>query len=713
MSGLSLPGWHWLARARLGGRLAGGGALAEHGWERLAEAEHGRLVLWLPVAVAVGDLSYFLPRDEPAVLPALLVLLLGMAVVLACPGGLRRALGLLALAASAGFLAAMLAGRMAPPMPALPRAAVVLGGVVTLAEDLPDGGRRVTLAAAAWPGQAPIARSLRVRLRPDDDGALTEGDRIEMRAQLFSPPPPAYPGGRDLQRDAYYGGQAGSGRALEPVRIVAHGTPDGLAARWQGLRAGIARDAVARMGPRLGGIGATLLTGLGGAITQADRDAFRDSGLAHLLAVAGLHIAAVMGFVYFVARLLLASIEPLALRVSVPKLAMLAALLAGFGYLCLTGAHLPIQRSFAMACVVVLALLVGRRALSLRALALAAAVILLLSPASLFSVGFQMSFAAVLALIVGHAALRERMRALADRPALAHLARLALTSLLAGAAALPFTMAHFGQVQLWFVLANLVAVPLTALLIMPAGLVGLLLMPVGLEQIGFYPMGLGIRAVLEIARVCASLPAATLPTPTLPGAGLVLVGLGIAWLGLWRSRLRLIGVPMLAVGMVSPWLVTPPDLLLSADGRMAAVRQPDGVVLRGTRAGGFVAGQWLELWGLRGAAVADRCVGGDCRAGVVLLAGKGAAAPELCAGVRLVVVMPGGRDGCSGAVPRLVARWVARDGAVAVWLTSSGATLLSEASLRGLRPWIPPPQPLHPAPVLDQGMAQLDTPPAD
>ncbi len=711
MSGIYLPGWNWLARARVAGRIARLAAVAEHGWENLALVERGRLMLWLPVCIAIGDLLYFLPRDEPSMLVPLV--LLGLAGVLFVPAGLPRAVGLTFAAVAVGFLAAVLAGRLAPPMPPLPRAAVALSGVVSLAEDLPDGGRRVTLTEASWPGQPPIARSLRVRLRPDDTAILAEGDRIAARAQLFPPPPPAYPGGRDLQRDAFYSDHAGSGRALEPVRVVAHGAADGLSARWQGLRAGIARVAVAQLGPRLGGIGATLLTGLGAAIAPADRDAFRDSGLAHLLAVAGLHIAAVMGFVYWVTRRLLAAIEPLALRVPVPKLAMLAALAAGFGYLCLTGAHLPIQRSFTMAAMVVLALLVGRRALSLRALALAAMAILLISPAALFSVGFQMSFAAVLALIAGHAALRTRMGGLADRPALAHLARLALTSLLAGAAALPFTMAHFGQVQLWFVLANLVAVPLTALLIMPAGLVALLLMPLGLEQIGFYPMGLGIRAVLYIAQLCAALPAATLPTPTLPGAGLALVGLGLAWLGLWRSRLRLVGVPMLVVGMASPWLVTPPDLLLSADGRMAAVKLPDGVVLRGTRAGGFVAGQWLELWGLRGAAVADRCIGGDCRAGPVLLAGKGAAAPELCVGARLVLVMPGGQDGCSGALPRLVGRAVARDGAVAVWLTASGPALLTEAALRGTRPWVPPPQPLHPAPVVDQAMALADTPPAD
>jgi len=122
---------------------------------------------------------------------------------------------------------------------------------------------------------------------------------------------------------------------------------------------------------------------------------------------------------------------------------------------------------------------------------------------------------------------------------------------LAGTASAPFGAYHFGRIQVYFIVANMIAVPLTALWVMPMGLVGLLLLPLGLDWLAFVPMGWGVDAILWVARTTASWPAATFDVPHMPAWGLAVSAFGIAWLGLWRSPLRLVGVPVIAVGLIS------------------------------------------------------------------------------------------------------------------------------------------------------------------
>ncbi len=242
----------------------------------------------------------------------------------------------------------------------------------------------------------------------------------------------------------------------------------------QSLRETIAARFEAALPGAPGAVAATLLTGMPSAIPESDREAFRASGLAHLLAVAGLHIGIVMGLIFGATRGALVCFERPALHWPVKQIAAVAALAAGGFYMVLTNMHVPIVRSFLMAALFTIAVLLGRAAISLRALGLAAVALVLLEPQEVPGVSFQMSFAAVLALIAGYEALRPHLHALhgdggAARRFGLHVTGLALTSLIAGTASAPFGAYHFGKIQLYFVLANMIAVPLTAMWVMPAG----------------------------------------------------------------------------------------------------------------------------------------------------------------------------------------------------------------------------------------------------
>ena len=684
-------------------------AAALRGW---IEAERGRFVPWLPVFMTAGDVLYFALRTEPGERVGAGALLAACLFAAACwRWQVPRAAGLCALAVVLGFAAAQFATRQAPPLLQVPRRSTMLSGQVRAVEPLPYG-LRVTLQAPRFDGGPPQPRRVRIRLRDEDPALPATGDLIRLRARLIPPEPPAFPGGWDLQRDAFFAGIGAYGYALTRATILAHASPDGFGAWLQALRETIASRIAAVLPDDEGAICATLLTGNTAAIPAADRAAFRDSGLAHLLAIAGLHIGIVMGLVFGAVRLALAAWERAALHWPCKPIAAVAALAAGGGYMLLTGAHVPIIRSFAMACLVTLGVVAGRRAVSLRGLALAMAVLLLIAPVQALGVSFQMSFSAVLALISGYEALRPALSALRGAGGwrgwlLHHLATLALTSALAGTASAPFAAYHFGHVQLYNVLANVAAVPLTAAWIMPAGLMSLALMPLHLEALALVPMGWGVDAVLWIGRAVSALPAAVIAVPHAPAWGLAVTALGMAWLGLWRTRLRLLGVPVILAGLASPGLVRAPDALLAADGRLAGIHANGAVyVQEKSGSSGFTLDAWRSLWA-SGAprALPDAPEGGlACDvAGCTLRRAPGGPVLRLlfdparsgqdCTEDMLISLEPiRWRWRCPRPRPVMVDRFsLWRNGAYAVWLDAGGVRLLSDRAARGVRPWVPPP----------------------
>ena len=694
----------------------------------LLDAEAERFVLWLPVFMGVGVLTYFSLRFEPPVwvgaaagLPVLAILCLA-----------RRGRGFCApiLASAIGFSSAQIATARAPPIEAgLPLHATVVTGSVRMVEILPDG-RRITLESARLDDAAPLLRKVRLRLRGSEQGPVGTGDTIRLRALVRPPAPPSYPGGWDLQRDAFYSGLGASGYAIGPVERLTEAIPSGPARMMQWLRETIASRVTAVIPGAAGAVCVTLLTGGQTSIPPIEHQAFRDSGLAHLLAVAGLHIGIVMGFAMAVARLGLACSERASLFWPTKPMAAVFALAIGGFYMVLTGMHVPIVRSFCMACLFTLGVVTGRRVISLRGLGLAGVVLMLAEPQEVPGVSFQMSFSAVLALIAGYEALRPWLRQLHGKSWVrrlgSHIVALGLTSALAGTASAPYGAYHFGHVQLYFIVANMVAVPLTAMWVMPAGLIALVLMPLGLEALALVPMGWGAEAIVWVATTTSSWPAATFPFPHMPAWGLATFSIGLAWLGIWRSRPRLLGILPMILGIASPVFERPPDMLVSADARLIGVRMQSGVFLQQRQGGSaFVRDAWLQLWMSPRAAVfppsgnategsmvcvADACLLRPRPDAKAILLVRGPARPAGCAEAAVVASAEPARGLCGKPWPKLVDRFtVWRDGSAAIWLNPDGAIVVTDRMERGDRPWVPPsPQPMaRAAPVLPP--AALDT----
>jgi len=563
--------------------------------EQALENERAQLPLWAPIALGAGICAWFaLPTPAAWIAWSLCCLGSGLGLAALARGGrLAHMLAVGAVLAGAGCLLiwgkALLVG--APP---LARAAMVeMQARVRSVDPLAARGLvRLDLAPTARPD---LPARVRVNAEPAQMPAgLTAGDHIRVRARLMPPAPAALPGGYDFARRAYFDGIGATGRALGAVERI------GGRAHAPALRQRLGEHVTARLPGPEGGIAVAFATGEQGQISEADADAMRRSGLAHLLSISGLHVSALIGGVIFLVYRLLALSPALALRWPILLIAACVGAAAGIGYTLLTGAQVPTVRSCIAALLVIGGLALGREAISLRLVATGALVVMLFWPEAVIGPSFQMSFAAVASIIALYEwprarALFERREESRARQALRSITALFLSGLVVELVLAPIAFAHFHRAGLLGSVANLVAIPLTSFVVMPAEVVALLLDVVGLGAPAWWITGKALAILLALAHAIGGLPYATMAAPATGSAVFVITMVALLWVMLWRGRIRWLGLPVAALGLVFTLRAPAPDLLVTADGRHVALRMPDGsMALLRERAGDYVRSTLAE-----------------------------------------------------------------------------------------------------------------------
>ncbi|MCG8510166.1 MAG: ComEC family competence protein [Rhodospirillales bacterium] len=682
--------------------------------------ERSRLFLWLPVLLGTGIGIYFALTFEPPVWSGILAAVsAGLAALLFRRFPIIRYPAIALSMVAAGFALAQARTQMvAAPVLEKRTGPVNIEGRVIHVE--PRGNHlRLILDQLDLAGRAAADTPEKVRIRVSAKNSdPLPGDRVRLRAILSPPPPPAAPGAYDFQRRAYFQGLGAVGFAFGPPVILENSGNESVSA---GFRLALARVRLA-IGERIsaslpgepGAVARALMTGERGKIPGAVMDAIRDSGLAHLLAISGLHIGLIAGIVFFGLRAGFALIPPLALKHPIKKIAAAIAIVGALAYALIAGATVPTQRAFLMIGLVLLAVLLDRRGLSIRTVAMAAMIILIVQPESLLGASFQLSFAAVIGLVAvyewfgrpeaggTHHWVRGNGRL---RRPLGYLAGIAASTLIAGAVTAPFAVFHFNRLAAYGLIANLGAVPLTALWIMPWAVVAFLLMPFGLEALALIPMGWGISAVIAIAETTASWPGAVTLQPAMPVTGLIAIVLGGLWLFLWRLPWRLAGLLPIALGFATLATVEPPDILVDDRGELLAVRLADGrMAFSGLRRGRFDREVWLRragqeekplLWPEEGESAGGRlaCDGLGCiyrtdGPTVALVRGEGALLEDCHAADAVIAAVPVRRPCPSaGLVIDRFDLW--RHGAHALWIERAGIRVESVNERRGSRPWVP------------------------
>ena len=581
-------------------------------------AQRERRLLAVPVPLALGIAWYHGLADEPPPLTlAFAAVVVGLATALAFARReipWRAAAAALALVAAGFGLAQWQTLRMHQPQLERPTTASFEARVVLV--EPRDDGARLTLRREPAPPNGPHTVRMTVRSLAE---TVRVGDRVRVRGRLLPPSEPVVPGGFDFARWAYFHGIGAVGYAYGDVAIVARAEGGFAMAE---VRRAIARHAVAVVGGDGGGVAAALLTGLRGDIPDRVWEDMQGAGLAHLLAISGLHIGLVAGTAFVAVRYAVCLWPWLALRVLAPRIAAVAALAVAFLYLVLAGAPLPTQRAFLMTGIVMVALLLDREAISLRLVALAACVVLAIDPAALMGASFQMSFSAVVGLVAVYERWhRRRPSRGAPAPSLlwAYVVGVALSTVIATLATAPFAAFHFGRLPTYGIVANLLAVPLMGFWIMPLGLVSLFLMPLGLDAPVLKLMGLGIDGVLWSAATASSWPGASVAVPPPAPAAMLWLVAGGLWAALWWGRLARLAVVPLAVGLALVVSARPPDVVVGREARMAALRAgPGAYVLAAERRDGFVLRGWRRELGIDGFTPPGGPVGCDdrgCRLG--------------------------------------------------------------------------------------------------
>ncbi|KPF65453.1 metal-binding protein [Porphyrobacter sp. AAP60] len=453
-----------------------------------------------------------------------------------------------------------------------------LHGAVLEREDQPAEGR-IRLTLAVRDAESGTARKVRVNVPLTsfgEDGVpteLSEGAVVSLRARLMPPASPMLPGSYDFARAAWFKGLAATGTMVGRLEVLKPAPEAGGLASVQRWLAAHVRS---RVDGSAGAIAAAFASGDRGSISEADEAAMRDSGLTHLLSISGLHVSAVIAAAYFMAIKLLALWPALALRVRLPVVAAGVGALAGVGYTLLTGAEVPTVRSCVAALLVLGALALGREALSLRMVAVAAGFVLLLWPESAIGPSFQMSFSAVLAIIaLSTSAPVRRFLAPREEPWWHRTGRnvvmLFVTGVVIELALMPIVLFHFHRAGVYGALANVVAIPLVTFVSMPMIALGLLLDTVGLGGPCWWVVQHSLDLLIGIARFTAGQAGAVTLMPQISDLSIALFVIGGLWLALWRGRARLAGLmPVaLASGLVA---ATPiPDLLVAGDGRQVGI----------------------------------------------------------------------------------------------------------------------------------------------
>jgi len=615
-----------------------------------------RLALLLPFAMIVGLIaSVELPADPHPVALAAGAAAIGLMLALSLRTPTRLRLASVLAAAWLGFSLLPIHGAMfGSPMLARPaygtyqaRVDEVLSETVTETRVILSG---ITPVGADRP--VPVRRA-RVVIKAGPD--LSPGDVISGQFRFAPVPGPVYPGGFDTQFQSYFDGVGAYGNSIKPPILVTLGDEAAPAHIVDAARRGISMRIDAVLSEPAAGIARAIVNGDQSAVTDDARTTMATAGIAHVLSVSGLHLTIVAGGVFWVVRLLLSGFDGLARRVSVKRVAAVAGIGSALFYFAVSGGNVAALRSTLMILLVFGAVLFGRRALTMRNVAIAGIIVIATDPASVFRPSFQLSFAAVVALVGVYENLRsERNR---DVGVLAHAwgygKGIVVTSLVAGAATLLFSIYHFQQTSPLGVVGNLATLPLVGFVMMPAAAIAMLLMPFGLEGPPLLAMGWSIERMLDVARVVADwsthLRAAPLLTPWALVFGLV----GLAWFAFFKDRWRLLG-PALVVPLVAIFAVDqPPDVLIADTTQAIAIRGPSGLELADGKPQSFALNIWRETYAepidRQAAESCDSlaCVGTSAAGFTYAIVSDPAALPDECGHADLLVVRGASPSWCT------------------------------------------------------------------
>lgn len=665
--------------------------------------DRSRWFLWWPVGMGVGICLYFSLPFELSLCSTLIFLFISLAAISAMLRFWRYRLlpflaSMMVLSFSMGVTVAKIrTDWLATPFLLTKMENVKIKARIVDIEELPNR-RRLTFDNLTFSEESiPMLRKIRLTMPLSKPLSATIGDQASFNASLLPLSDPVSINGYNFRRQAYFQGIGATGRIKSSIHVI-ESNDKGL---WlAAMRYRLTQTIRQHLPGQRGEIAAALITGDRSGICLQIRQAFTDAGLAHILAISGLHLTLVAGIIFLVFRRGLALIPFLAENYPIKKWAALLGIAATFAYLSLSGFGIPAQRAFVMISMVMMGILLDRNPLSMRLVAIAATVILVLRPESFLSASFQLSFAAVVGLIAayegGWGPLRQwSCEGGSCRKLITYGAGLVATTLIATLATTPYTLAIFNRFTLQTLIGNFLAIPLTSVFIMPVATLSVLSLPFGGIEAAFHLLSFGLEQLIHIAETVSSWPGAAIMVPTPPPPFLGLVTLGGLWICFWKSYWRWGGLILCALGCFSLLLHHPATLYAAGDGAVIAYQSDNTLYVSDLKRGSFFTEQWMKELGLK---QKKEWPADQVRIGPALLVRSPSfplkpslrVSKEMCQVKALITTSYAWRD-CKrwGYMPDVfIDRYtLKRDGAYQLWMTPEDIHVKSVRTSLGLRPW--------------------------
>ncbi len=683
--------------------------------QELWEAQLGATVLWAPVALTLGIWTYFALPQEPAL--SLTGFFMLLAIVLFWKARARMGLLLLAILLSGFVLAKVRAEIIATPLLKATTGEIVVSGIVLDVERASEKRRTIILQPKEIESMTTAQLPRRLRLSNSiRNGEPVTGNRIAFKARLSPIPSPTMPGGFDYGRQLYFDSIGGTGRITSKIDQLGSTTSASLwlSGALNNLRQEIGSRIRQHLNGAIAAFAEAMITGERASIPKEINKSLQVSGLAHVLSISGLHMSLAAGGVFWIVRAFLALFPTIAQRWPIKKWAAGVALVFGFAYMLLAGSGAATQRSYIMLAVVFLAIIVDRPAISLRNLALAAFLILILQPESAIQASFQMSFMAVMGLAAFFEYWNrpkperdyriESKRIFYARKIYSIALASILTTLIAGGFSSIPAAYHFGRLAPYGVLANGLAIPIISFAVMPFAVLSVVLMPLGLEGWPLTALGKGLEMVISISDGVAALPGAQRVIPQLPLASAMVLALGASILCLSVRQAKYAGCALLFSGLVMAQVNTFPDILIERTAANTAYRNNNGeLVFANPHKGRFAAEKWLQANGEETefkeavARAGWACEARFCRTEVkdkvigYFMEGEGAA--PSCAGLDMVIAAYPLRGACKSVATRIDRFDVWRMGSHAISINGDTLHVATARGLSGNRPWVVVPEP--------------------
>ncbi|MDR2723649.1 MAG: competence protein ComEC family protein [Holosporaceae bacterium] len=418
------------------------------------------------------------------------------------------------------------------------------------------------------------------------------GSKILFRTILSPLQPQSFPGAYDFKKQQYFKGISARGFITAPPKILENPDQTSLELFIEQLRHRIDKKIEKCLPQETASIAKALITGNKSEISQSIRNNFANSGIAHLLAISGLHMGIIGFFVFWIFRIFLCCFPSICMFFDIKKISAIISWIVVLFYLYISGKSVPSVRAFIMHTIVICAILVERCSITMRSVAIAATLVMISTPEVILFPSFQMSFGAVIAIV----ALHEHNWNFSGL--FRNLFGVLGTTVVASIPTAIFSMYTFNQLTLNSIFANVISIPFMSFFIMPMAIIALFLMLFDLAQPLIVCMGYGIQALVKISELSAQLPGSrfVMPTPTYINMAIFIFS-GLI-LTLIHHKIRFCGAIGMIIGGIYYYFNTTPDILISQKSKLIGIKTDEALCFNHLGYFRSMALSWMRSLGM-------------------------------------------------------------------------------------------------------------------